>query len=439
MPIIFVGCLDSDRRMGEDMILPSQEMTTRVDETGIVPRTYYYAVKSIETNRTLFGDKVVGSFIDPLTGRLTSQAFTNYTPFGFKYGSTTYFGNEPTLDSMKITLLFNDYRGDTTKGTEVEVYEVLKGTYDYKSRFNSDYEMAPNLAGEPLVRFTLKSPTQIVRKLPREFMDKFLINTQDKTNPYYYDTVFHKFFKGLYFKTKTVQKGEGEGCIYNLNLSGSKMELYYHNKNEKPDTTYISFIMYSTQLAPNNTNFETVQQDYTFADPAVGGVDVKEIGNSTLSTKLCYVSAPAGLSTKMVFPQSQIDAIKEEAQKLGYKDIAVQAAELTLFVHNPVWENYNLMFLNVSAYKDLPKFEFMPDYQPATGGNTLGGSLVRSIGVYKLNISSYLQGRFTGKIKYEELEIAPAMTYYLRPNRSVFYGSSSAQPPKLKLTYTLLK
>lgn len=435
-----LSCVKADRELGSSMIPPSQLMDTYVDSFAIIPRTYIYQIDSIQTNRTSLSNLPIGSYIDPLVGRSDIQFYTNYTPKGFEIGSTEFFGDKPVIDSMFLLLNLTGYKGDTIQGLEFKIYEVTKGYFPSRKNFYSNTNMQPYLNDTALITFKVKSPEMISQRLPMKFAEKFLINDHDKNNPYYSDTMFQQTFKGLYFNTNIVDKGK-EGCIYNVDLAGSAMMLFYHTvRNNVPDTTSITLLLYDKLYTPYGNQFVTVQHDYDLADPSVGGVIKSEIGDSTIQTKRCYVEAPAGLGTVIEFPEENINQLHNKVKERGFKHIGVHNALLTLYVENPVWQNYEKMYKHLAAYLSFATFSYIPDYNPLLGTtDDIGGELNRSLGIYQMDITSYMQKLLTGKITRNKIVLAPVVEQMLSPMRSVIKGSASDNPPQLTLTYTLMK
>lgn len=432
------SCVNQDIQFGNSLVPPDQGMTTDIDETTIVPQTYIYALDSIITSGLLTRYRVVGSIIDPLVGRTNAQFFANYVPVGVNYDH--YFGVEPTIDSMFLILTFADYRGDTVRGMDVEVFEVMDGDYRQSVRFFSNYDISKNLNDTALIKFTVTGPDVVIKKLPIEFAKKFLINTPGDSNPYWSDSLFHKAFKGLYVKSN--EFSSGNGCIYNVDLNSSTMKLFYHNKGglEEADTTTIDYVFYSDIYGSNNTTFSTSQHDFSFANPSVGGVDPSQIGKLDVQTEHGYIEGLGGLGTWVVFPEEQIEQLLTKARSLGYSTVAVNSAELKLTISDQTWQNYDQMMDQLAMYFSINEPKYIPDYNPKLANSeTIGGKLNRSLGIYTLDITRYIQGRLTGKITESKLELEPSIAYYLYARRGVIMGSASDMPPKLTITYTMLK
>lgn len=425
-------------------------MKTKIDST-IRPLTYICALDSVASSLMGYTDEMLsdfntrhlGSFIDPITGRTDVQFFTNYIPAGPVLTSGYYFGTNPKLDSMYLTVAISGYRGDTVTGIDVEVYEVIKGDFPSDKIYYTNKDMTPYLNDTALVTFKQTSKGGHYAKLPMEFVKKFGIDNFND-NPYESYSKFKERYKGLYFKAKPHTKGEG--AIYIINMTQTNMKLFY--TNDEKDSTSASFLMNADKRMLTDvggaemfpTGFETAQHNYTFADPSKGGVQIAQIGDSTIQTERGFVQGFSGLSTVITFPQEQLEVLKEKVKLAGYNNIAVHAAELVFEVDDPQWENLDKMFPDMAAYYSLPQLKFMPDYQPLNNYPfTLDGSLNRSRNTYTLNITSYVQGLLTGRIINNKIQLGAPISNYLSTGRSMLKGSASLTPPKLILTYTMLK
>ncbi|MEG3047946.1 MAG: hypothetical protein RR872_04860, partial [Mucinivorans sp.] len=68
------------------------------------------------------------------------------------------------------------------------------------------------------------------------------------------------------------------------------------------------------------------------------------------------------------------------------------------------------------------------------------GILLRSVGYYSQNITSFMQRLFTGAETNPELNLLPPISQDLLPLRTVVGGSASVdRAPEIILTYTLIK
>lgn len=436
------SCTNQDKYFGDDLIPPGEQMGTAID-SSIQVQTYIFAKDSMQTNGLGY-QSMIGTLIDPLVGRTHINMFSNFAPIGFI--GDKYFGVDPVIDSMNIAFTFSSQYGDTTQKISIEVYEVVSHNFYVDSVYYSNFDMTPYINPVPLLTFEAYRSDLIVKKLPIEYARKFLDNTPGESNPYFSDTAFHRRWNGLYLKAKPLTSGRGNTLT--IDLSQSVLNLFYHNNNpEKKDTTS-QRMLFNSDYTFYNTNFVMVDHDYSYADPAKGGVRKEEIGDTINPSKWGYIQGFAGLGTTVKIPKAQIDALKAKIQRPeegGYSTIALHKAELIFESNHKSWENYDSSFNALGLYYDMLNRRFIPDYNPIldqlqTGyKSTLGGGLNRSIGKYKMDITSYMQRLIRGASTDTTLQIYPPYDFKATIGRAGVYGSASENPPKLVLIYTMLR
>lgn len=441
--LLTTSCTERDEMFGNDMIPPSQQMGSAIDSTVAV-QTFVATLDSLDTNISDFYQPFMGSYIDPIVGRTDVAVFTNYSPNGFEHSH--YFGENPVIDSMRYAIAFSGAKGDTSLTVTVDVYEVKEGIRFYRdSAYFSNFDMTPYIGETPLFSFEQKGAGTAYGKLPQEFAERMLDNTQDQTNVYYNDTAFHRRYPGFYFKFRQpVTSGEGE--MLQFDLSQSAMFLFYHNTGpEKPDTLQQRF-WFIGDYTYDFVSFSTIDHDYSYADPSKGGVMQTEIGDTVQASEYIYVQGLAGLMGLIEVDREALDRLKRKTEEAGYSHIALHRAELQVTMVGSGAEQYALSFSNLGMYYDMLKYEFLTEYNPimdavTTSGYSswLGGTLNRSKGTYTFDITSYVQSLLVGKETRYTTQLLPA---YDRRNdfaRCWLYGTASAFPPRLVLTYTMIK
>lgn len=435
------ACTNRDDQFGNGMIPPSQQLGSAID-SGIVVNTYVTTLDSIETSVAGYYQPFVGSYIDPLVGRTDVQVYTNYSPDGFRHEN--YFGENPVIDSLRYGISFSSVLGDTTQVTIIDVYEVKGHRFYQDSAYFSNFQMAPYLSSQPLFSIEQKGLGVATGRIYGDLAQRLLDNTQSKENIYYNDTLFHAKFPGLYFKVRTPIVG-GEGAVYQIDLSQSAMFLFYHNTGpEKPDTLQQKFWFFG-DLTYDYVSFSTVQHDYSLADPSKGGVTVQEIGNLDIPSKNVYVQGLAGLMGAVRIDSVALAQLQEKVKAKGYSHIALHRAELQVTMADAGSAQYDKSFTALGMYYNILKYEFLTEYQPLleslnTGyTSSLGGGLNRSLGTYSFDITSYVQKLLTGRESRYTTQLLPGYNYRNNLGRTRIYGSDSPYPPRLVLTYTMIK
>lgn len=437
-----VSCTSRDDMFGNDMIPSNQQMNSRIDSTVSV-HTYITRMDSIETSIAGYYQPLIGSYIDPIVGRTDIQAFTNFSPNGFQHQH--YFGENPVIDSMRYAIAFADILGDTSLEMTIDVFEVQGYRFSQDSAYFSNFDMSPYIGDTPLFSFKQKGTELATGRLPQEFAQRMLDNTQSQENIYYSDTAFHKKFPGLYFKLRQPVT-TGEGQILKLDLSQSAMFLFYHNTGPDGPDTLQQRMWFFGDWTYDYISFSTIQHDYTLADPAEGGVTAAEIGDTIHPSRYMYVQSLAGLMGALRVDEDHIARIKQRVIDQGYSHVALHRAELTVTMVDSGPEQYDKSFSALGIYYDMLKYEFLSEYNPVLENisgsgyqSTLGGALNRSKGTYTFNITSHVQKLITGKETRYTTQLLPAYTLRNDFARTWIYGSASPYPPLLVLTYTLIK
>lgn len=450
LAVLVSACTNRDEMFGNNMVPPSQLMGSSIDSTVAV-FTYASTCDSLDTNISGFYQPFMGSYLDPVVGRTDIQIFANYSPYGFQH--THYFGENPVIDSMRYTFTFTDAMGDTTKPLTIDVYEVKEGiVFSQDSAYFSNFDMAPYIdEANPLFSFEHTGVGTVYGKLPQEFAERLLDNTQDETNIYYNDTVFHKKFPGLYFKVREPVT-TGEGQMLQLDLSQSGLTLFYHNTGpDAPDTTFQRMLFYG-DYTYDYISFSTIQHDYSLANTATGGIDpsliveMDQVDENSPKTEYLYVQGLAGLMGLIQVDKAGLEALKQKAIDLGYTHVALHRAELQVTVVDADADQYDLSFSSLGIYHNMLAYDFLDEYNPVMDAITnsgysswLGGSLNRSRGLYTFDVTSYVQQLITEKEERYTTELLPAYALRNYFYRSWIYGYNSPYPPRLILTYTMIK
>ena len=426
------------------MIPPDQLMETRVDSSFMVT-TRIFNLDSVASNITTYTADL-GSHINPATGRIDLGLFMNYEPYGFDTDEADVsFGKNAVADSMTLGMNFSALTGDTLVPLEVKVYEIQGVNFSSDSTYYSNFDMSSYLSPEPILVFEVNKPGVIVKKLPEWFYEKHVIEAPlDFNNPYYDVDLFHKTFNGLYFEA--TPQTTGKGIIMTMDMSQSRMTLFYHNDEMKPDTSYQHAMYFYSDAVYYNTFFNTAKFDYSYADPLNGGVRPEIVNNETAISEYSYTAGFGGLGTTVTIPIDKVHELQDKAKSEGYSRIGIHRAELVFEIVEPTKLYYEMSFSRIALYFNFDRMNFLPEYNPLLESlasssyvSTIDGRVNRSRGIYTLDITSYMQRLFAGSFSRTDLQLLPSYAENKAVGYTWAYGSTSSKPPKMAITYTMIK
>ncbi len=464
------SCVDSDILLGNEFIPPGQEQNTSIDNS-IKVRTSSFALDSVESDQA--GSVFVGAYQSELFGRTNSQGLATYYPDVETFADQDkLFGKNPTLDSMRVSLQFFGYVGDTSHKMQISVHELKNLQLRSSETYYSNFDATGFYEEQPILEFQLsgQNDTVVDMWLPESFYSKLLLNDpEDPENPYFVDTVFTDRFNGLYFRVNNEPSIGQEGTIRQLMLTASMMELYYHNEADgdiEADTTQLDFYFVDQAWSVGN-HFTTIQHDYSTANPSQGGIALEAIGNREILSDRALLQGMGGIGTLVEIDTALIADFKDRVLLDGYSSIAVHKATLNWKLLPQLTSESALTLEQIEAaaeqiglYYDFQGLDFLKEYDPkyeeeyyAVNGteyvSDLGGFLNRSQLNYSQDITSKMQYLLTkpegepysdnGNYRVE-MEMLPSWSERLHYNETVLGGSESLEyAPELEIVYTLLK
>lgn len=451
------SCTAVDYAVGDNLLPGGQDMNTGIDSSFRV-ETSLFKLDSINASNYSPQTISVGSYVDPLVGRVSSQVFTEFSTVSFVDNkgkvNTSYFGKNPTCDSIFLFLDVVGAKGDTMVDRQFQIYRVNHRFYRTQHYYSNFLMPASFLYPEPLVTFKARKADYIKIPLPGAFASELLETTEDPAqSPYYRDSLFHKKFNGLYFKSDFEASAAEPGNMINIDMYSSKIQLYYRN-SDTPDKDTSYYATYTFQKNKGvNASIEMVQHDFSLSDQSKGGVNPAQIGDSTIQTKYCYAQGMAGLGTIVKFSDEQIRDFKQRlfTKWPGYSTIAIHRAVLRFNVVTQDWMNYNKSYTRLGLYYDIARNEFIPDYDAQAEedpfvpvSNLFDGYLKRSLGYYEMDITSYFQllVRSGEGVHQQSLQMLPSYSNNLLIQRSQMYGSDATGAglaPQMVVTYTMLR
>lgn len=356
--------------------------------------------------------------------------------FGKSYGGVYFqmstdrsnvdFGDNLTLDSIVLTLLYSTKKGygDLTTPQNMKIYRVMEEFYKDTSYYLFDNFVTaatplatlngfvPNFTDSLTINDSVKYAPGIRVRLDDVLGNDILASSGQ--NNLASDAAFKTFLNGLYLAPDT--NSPGGGLVYfDLFSANSKLTIYYNNGEQ------FDFLI--------NTNSESVNHfGHNFAGTPVAAA----LNNGTASDDVLYLQALAGVNVKLKIPY---------LSQLG-PNVAINKAELvfTDIGDTSVYTSPGQFVLTRNSSNGTE--EILPDFLQGISAGGARTSETDNLGitrwVYKINVPEYVQQLITAEENYGvNLLTFPTAT---QANRVVLGGSTHSQSPlKLRLTYTKIE
>lgn len=416
------------------------------------------------------------------------------------------FGYRPVYDSAMFRFAVDTFAGDTTKPVKYNVYAITSDIVNEESEDSTFYisydaRKAGHIEGDaqPIFTFEFPNPDKGIytsskslrmqeTEATRDFINKILcINDKESdwdgmatynVEAYQSDSAFVHNFKGLYIEPAESTIAEGEGSVFSFDPSSTGFELLGRTRNMGADPDIMAdtidmtfYFKDANATGYGNVSANSVKFDYTNADFA--NITFEEDATDRQQVELGYVEGCGGVITELKFTEEFLATLRNiHSGDEDYTAAAINQANLSIYFENSDYdytkldpiamaETYEKAMPRLGMYTNYKKLIPVADYWYTyeSSGSTLpyDGYINRSLGCYKMNISSYIQAIVnevlklepdsSGKIDYSKVE---ATTIYLGPSaydqysfsRSVVQGSDYTINPasiRLELTYTLVK
>ncbi len=427
----YSSCTEVNYELGTGLLPGSTETTVKLDTLSL--KSFTHRTDSIVSDWWA-STSPLGSYIDPVWGRTTGSTVYQIVPSSNAFTSLdTLWGKDPVIDSVFLMLTHYATVGDTTASNVLDIYSMNKPLpMHYDSSYYSNFDAESYIDQSPVASITVDMNTSKY-ELPIEFATHYL---DTLNHVYLYDSLFVERYPGIYIKPRT-QVVNG-GLLSQISNESSYILVYYHNSDEDgADTTSMTFNLSSRGI---NKVINILDNDTSYADPVVG-IENDYIGENVENAPITYVRPFANLTTKVELIDSEIDRIKAIVEAEGYSKVAVNNATIVIPLADPKAGSMNYAPSFLGLYYDYSTNEDSPDYWYglSESDDTFDGSLSRSNGEYRMNITSYVQDRFNGTAQSNILEIAPIYGDEISDSGVALNGASAENPIELVLTYTLIK
>ena len=428
--LFLAGCKEDKGNIGLG-VQPDDEFlnTDYFDKTTII--AYSAIHDSLITSNVSIN--MLGCLGDPIFGKTQAGIYTQ-----FRLSATAVdFGDNVTVDSLVLTLVYAGYYGDTLNSFKLNVYELSESmsksekyyTTSSLSHNNIPLTENPSLFISP--RPTVKTDTSASSYCLSVRLDKnFAVNkfiSQSGGNVYASDANFLEHFKGLFLEATDLT---GNGCMVSLNMTHalSKLTIYYSNSSQAQNLSH------SFNLNDSTAHFG-VFNHFNYAN-ANANLRDQLSGNHANTKEVLYGQAGAGIKVVLNFPH-----LKETFKG---KKVIIHRAVLTASFKDDALANYAPpSALSITSHSAIGLGGFMPDYFLSLQyqNDYFGGKYNQAKKEYAFHITQYIQGLVDGT--WEDyplnLSVSPSVTHF---SRLEMYGTNPANDFNkrllLKINYTII-
>ena len=300
--IIIASCDDAIKEIGLTIQPENDRITIGTDTLALQAST-------IKVDKIFAKTKnpILGEYVDPLFGIIKSDYVGE-----FYYPEGESFQPGAVIDSVRLSLFFDSWVGDSLAPIEVSVHEVIKTLPQY---YYTDFDPKAYISSTPLGKTLFTAANVELSKEEKEQTDyrMAVVNLPNSIGQRMLDNpdslidteTFKDFFKGLYITTSF-----GSGTIIKVAYTLFFVHYHYPGKSSTTgaDTTFTDFIRLN--FSPEVTQINSIKNKN----------DQLLIPTETET----YIKSPAGVNTEIVFPFSRISK-KLQTQALNQANLKIYA------------------------------------------------------------------------------------------------------------------
>lgn len=347
---LLYSCDDSLKNLGFSIQPETDRITVGTDSLFMKVKTV--SVESLLPDGMFAKTKspVLGEYKDPLFGSTKSDYVGE-----FYYPEGNIFPENAIIDSVKVGIFYNSWRGDSVAPIGLSVYEVNKALPGGSHFTNFDPTQYVDI-NQPIGK-SLFSPANIeVPKAEREDRDYYhrafvdlpksigeRIKDLSDANKDLDTDSFKKHFKGLYITTDF-----GAGAI--VTVDHTYLYIHFNYLDEKGSSTKQDTIRTRSMIL--NTTPEVIQ---------INQIQNKNDKLLEENAEYAYIKSPAGVYTEIIFPfTDKADKLNNQALNLAkFTVTALPDIDSELkFKLNP---SPYLLLVNKDDLKDFFEMRKVPD------------------------------------------------------------------------------
>ena len=409
--VLISGCETKPDFIGSELLPSGDNFTVSFDSLEVIYGYTRMGDSLVGSRKEL---QLLGSMIDPFFG-FSHAAYVTQIASSNNSGS---FGRNPKVDSVILTLHFEDFAGEGNLSQQIRVYEFMeyirKDTNYYTNQDITGLYRQPEIGRGWMARVDSLINIRITDSV---FIKKFLQaedSILDKTD------YLQELMYGLYITSDDVTTAGGIASIY-ADAEGSSLKFYY--ANDSLDSISQQYIFSSNFCQ----QFNLFSHDYT-------GYPIEEfLTDTSRNDSLLFVQSMAGVFPQIRFPgfQKWIDSMP----------VAINEAKLVL----PVADTSLTLQKRENFPASLVMHLVQPDgryslvYDYVTAPEAFGGKCIESPGSYNFTLKVQLQSIARGDVDNLEMIIRPSNGDET-VTRGVLNGwqDDFLKRIKLEITYTRL-
>lgn len=527
--LVVVGCTtEVDYSLGSEYVPTNQNMELRrrvyrdgmMTEGGVttdvaMAKTFLYqndSIKSSNLDYVYFGherSEVYGS---------RRAGFMSQVLFGSKLDEEYGWGYRPIFDSMTLAIYVTDYHGDTTKCRRYGVYEITSNDYlkipELKdSIFYTNFNPSAYISSEPIFEFTYPNQEKGVfvgnmeqphyeyvtleeTAATREYVSRLMFTTNlDDTDGYAKDInkiytqgneeQFVEQIRGVYIAPIGDLAADDNGAMFATDVENSALVLHARSRYEEDPTIIKDTVLMSYNFFINPVEYDIKAGNVSITNVVHEFVDEDAIENRS-EVLVGKVDAMAGVVTEMEFTDEFLQSLADIAKGRKSVKVSVNQAHLCIYLEAAGYD-YNFadplgladimnasmarmgLYVRYGGYEDDYQRDIIAisDYLSDSSDIAYDGNLNRSLGCYKMDISSFMQALIMGVVEYtddngeldleafnSDEQLAKYRHLYIGPATNALFGfkhqtinggdatedtgDANKSPITLELTYTIV-
>lgn len=288
------SCDDSLKNLGFTIQPDTDRITVGTDSLFLKARTV--SVDSLLPKGMFAKTKspVLGQYKDPLFGTIKSDFVGE-----FYYPEGKNFPDNATIDSVKVAVFYNSWRGDSVSPIELSVFEINKNLPSGSHYTNFDPKGYVNISA-PIGKtiFTAaNTEVPLAERQEEDYYHRAFVDLPKSLGQKIYNVAqtvedldtdsFKEYFKGLYLTTDF-----GSGAIVTV------------------DHTYLYIHYNYLDIKGSSTKQDTVRSAAMILNTTPEVIQINQIKNNNddllkPNADYSFIKSPAGVFTEIIFPFSE--------------------------------------------------------------------------------------------------------------------------------------